>query len=62
MRNQIEAAERLGLRPATINSANTQDWGAVKRALFSDGIDLLLVSPERLANDEFVSSVLLPIA
>src|SRR6185295_15027750 len=26
MRNQIEAAERLGLRALTINSANRADW------------------------------------
>ena len=26
MRNQIEAAERAGIRAATINSANLQEW------------------------------------
>ncbi len=62
MRNQIEAAERLGLRPATINSSNQEDWAAVARSLLSDGIDLLLISPERLANDGFVEDVLLPIS
>src|SRR6266852_7598098 len=33
MRNQLAAAERIGLRPATINSANTEDWEAVIRAM-----------------------------
>ena len=62
MRNQMEAAQRLGLRPATINSSNTDEWAKTKAALLADQVDLLLISPERLANDEFVSNVLLPIA
>lgn len=62
MRNQIDAARRLGLRPETINSSNAEQWGQVKRALLADEVDLLLISPERLANDGFVEDVLLPIA
>jgi len=62
MRNQIEAAERLGLRPATINSSNREEWGRIAQSLRADEIDLLLISPERLANDGFVEDVLLPIA
>ncbi len=62
MRNQIEAAARLGLRAETINSANVEQWNQVKVNLFADRIDLLLISPERLANDGFVADVLMPIA
>jgi ATP-dependent DNA helicase RecQ len=62
MRNQIQAAQRIGLRPATINSSNTDEWEQVRARLFADQIDLLLISPERLANDEFVEETLLPIA
>jgi ATP-dependent DNA helicase RecQ len=62
MRNQIEAARRLGLRPETINSSNTAQWERVKRALLANQVDLLLISPERLANDAFVEDVLIPIA
>jgi ATP-dependent DNA helicase RecQ len=62
MRNQLDAAKRLGLRAATINSANVDEWNAVKEELFADRIDLLLISPERLANDGFVADVLIPIA
>ncbi len=62
MRNQMEAAQRLGLQPATINSANTREWERVKAALLADRVDLLLISPERLANDGFVENVLLPVA
>ncbi len=62
MRNQIEAADRLGLRAATINSANKEEWEKEKRALLADEVDLLLISPERLANDDFVENMLRPIA
>ena len=62
MRNQIEAASRLKLKALTINSTNTDNWDAVRRELLADRADLLLISPERLANDEFVTGVLQPIA
>lgn len=62
MRNQIEAAQRLGLRALTVNSTNREDWDHVRDELLADQVDLLLISPERLANDEFVGSTLQPIA
>ena len=58
MRNQIEAAQRMGVRAETINSANRDDWGPVRERLERDAVDLLLISPERLANQEFRSEVL----
>ena len=62
MRNQIEAANRLNLRALTINSTNVDEWHKVRQELLADRADLLLISPERLANDEFVTGVLQPIA
>jgi len=62
MRNQIEAAERLGIRALTINSTNTHDWPEYHRAIRAGEVDALLISPERLANDAFVQDVLMPIA
>lgn len=62
MRNQIVAAERLGIRALTINSTNREDWPALQRAVQANEADALLISPERLANDDFVENVLLPIA
>ncbi len=62
MRNQIEAAQRLGIRAATINSTNQADWPQVQRQILSDQIDAILISPERLSNESFVDQVLLPIA
>src|SRR4051794_3673502 len=50
MRNQIDAAERLGLRAATVNSTNRDDWDAIRERLDRDEGDLLLISPERLNN------------
>lgn len=62
MRNQLEAAQRLGVRAETINSTNTLEWPELQAAIRGDEVDALLVSPERLANETFVSKVLLPIA
>lgn len=62
MRNQIAAAERMGVRAATLNSDNTDDWRAVEGRLARGEIDILLVSPERLANEHFRSHVLAGIA
>lgn len=62
MRNQIAAAERMGVRAATINSDNTDDWGVVETKLAQGEIDILLISPERLANERFRTQVLAAIA
>ncbi|MBA3807622.1 MAG: RecQ family ATP-dependent DNA helicase [Solirubrobacterales bacterium] len=53
MRNQITAAQRLGLRAHTINSTNHEEWDEVRDLLAGDAIDLLLISPERLNNPSF---------
>ena len=58
MRNQIAMAGRLGLRAATINSGNVDEWNAVHEGLAADSIDVLLISPERLANERFTTEVL----
>jgi ATP-dependent DNA helicase RecQ len=58
MRNQIEAAERLGLRAHTVNSTNRDEWDVIREQLASDTIDLLLISPERLNNPRFRDSML----
>src|SRR3954465_570645 len=58
MRNQIAAAERAGIRAATINSTNIEDWSAIESAIHGGGVDVLLVSPERLNNPGFRDAVL----
>ncbi|MEG3900635.1 RecQ family ATP-dependent DNA helicase [Microcoleus sp. B4-C5] len=62
MRNQIAAAERIGIKAATINSSNTEEWQLVKTQLLAGEIDVLLISPERLANQDFTNTILLPIS
>lgn len=58
MRNQIEAAERLGVRAETINSSNKEEWSEVEGRINDDEVDVLLISPERLANQQFREEVL----
>ena len=58
MRNQIDAAVRLGLRAHTVNSTNRDDWDAVRDMLDRDEVDLLLISPERLNNRQFRDTML----
>jgi len=62
MRNQIESAQRLGIVAETMNSANTSGWQAVTARILNNQVDCLLISPERLANDTFIETVLQPIA
>ena len=58
MRDQVAAAARAGLRAATVNSSNIDEWSAIEAALTSGRLDVLLVSPERLANPGFGRRVL----
>src|SRR4051794_19027740 len=58
MRDQVAAAARAGLGAATLNSANVDDWSRVEQSLLSGELDVLLVSPERLANPGFGRRVL----
>src|SRR5437870_1400791 len=58
MRNQILAAEKLGIRAVTIHSENLGEWEQVEAALQRKEADLLMVSPERLGNAEFLQTLL----
>jgi ATP-dependent DNA helicase RecQ len=62
MRNQLLAAQRMGVRAATINSDNSDDWDSIERAVLNNEVDILLISPERLANERFRTQVLSRIA
>jgi ATP-dependent DNA helicase RecQ len=61
MRNQVEAASRLRVRAVAINSANKADREAAEAEVKAGRADAVLLSPERLANEQFVEEVLLPI-
>ncbi len=58
MRNQLEAAGRAGIRAATINSANLDEWSEVERSIAAGEVDVLLISPERLNSPGFRETVL----
>jgi len=53
MRNQLEAAQRIGVTARTINSTNSEEWREIQDELSQNQVDVLLISPERLANDDF---------
>ncbi|MFT9773975.1 ATP-dependent DNA helicase RecQ [Mycobacteroides abscessus subsp. abscessus] len=58
MRDQIAAAERAGVRAATLNSSNVTEWDDVLDELRAGSLDVLLISPERLNNPQFRDEVL----
>src|SRR5436190_3794880 len=58
MRNQILAAQKLGIRAVTIHSENLADWAQVETALAANEVDVLMVSPERLGNSQFLEKLL----
>jgi ATP-dependent DNA helicase RecQ len=62
MRNQIAAAERMEVRAVTINSDNREEWDTIEDAIRQDAVDILLISPERFANERFQAEVLRRIA
>jgi len=62
MRNQIAAAERMGVRGATINSDNQDEWKSVEAKLRRNEVDILLIAPEKLGNDWFNTEILAGIA
>jgi len=53
MRNQLKATERLGLKAVQWTSENESEWADIEKMLEEDDVDLVLISPERLANDRF---------
>ncbi|WCE39738.1 RecQ family ATP-dependent DNA helicase [Brevibacterium sp. BDJS002] len=58
MRDQIAAAQRAGVRAASLNSSNVTEWDTVLDDLRAGSLDVLLVSPERLNNPQFRDEVL----
>lgn len=57
MRDQISAAQRAGLTAATVNSTNVDDWAGVLDDVRRGTVDVLLISPERLANPKFAAQL-----
>ena len=53
MRNQIAAAKRLDVCAVKINSASAEEWTEVKNEVLTDQVDVVLISPERLAAEGY---------
>lgn len=61
MRNQIESAAKYGVTLGTVNSSQSPEQNTLnKQQLLSGHLDALIIAPEQLANDEFVSGVIIP--
>src|SRR6266436_3235180 len=58
MRNQLLAAERIGVRAATIHSENLEEWSRIEGELRENRVDVLMVAPERLGNADFLQKLL----
>lgn len=58
MRNQLEAAQRIPIAARTINGYDKKQWEKIYNEWSSNQVDLLLISPERLANDDFRQNIL----
>lgn len=62
MRNQVAAARQAGLTAQTINSSNREEHQSIMSRIRANKVDLLLISPERLAGDSFQGRVLTSLA
>lgn len=58
MRNQVYHAKKLGIVAETINSSNYDNWEEIIKKIKNKQVDLLLVSPERLSNQNFTQDIL----
>lgn len=59
MNNQIDSAKRLGINVKTINSGNKDEWDNIISDICDNNtVDALIISPERLANSDFVKDCL----
>ena len=61
MRDQTQMAERIGIRARAVNSDNSEEWEKIYEELATGEVDILLITPERLANEDFRSNHLLPV-
>lgn len=62
MRNQVVAAHAMGVSAVAINSDNEDEWSGIIEQIRRDEVDVLIISPERLANARFNEEVLAELA
>ncbi|MCA8836815.1 MAG: RecQ family ATP-dependent DNA helicase, partial [Proteobacteria bacterium] len=62
MRNQVDAAGKLGVTAITINSTNMAERQHLEQMVVQGHADAVLISPEQLSRDDFINNVIEPIA
>ncbi|MCY4000870.1 MAG: RecQ family ATP-dependent DNA helicase [Bacteroidetes bacterium] len=62
MRNQETAAFHLGLNARRMTGDNREEWNDIHEELRDDQVDILMITPERLANEMFLSKTLPTVA
>ena len=58
MRNQEDAAFALGLKARRMTGDNFGDWDKIRGELRTDEVDILMITPERLASGNFTRTTL----
>lgn len=58
MNNQLEFAKLFELKAMTIHSHNAADWKYIKEKIMKNDVDILFISPERLAKASFNEEIL----
>ena len=58
MRNQELAADALNLNARRFSGDNFHEWKDIKKELRNNEVDILMITPERLANDSFLEYTL----
>lgn len=62
MRNQVEAARRMGLRAEAIHNENNSEHADIEQRFVENEVDILLITPERLGNAHFSREILAKVA
>jgi len=58
MPNQVRAGQRMGLRIGALNAGTNDRFDTFRELVRTDRIDVLLVAPERFANQNFLTELL----
>lgn len=58
MRNQIESAKKMGINAVTINSENENEWKSIEDKLYKADCEIIFISPEKFAKNDFVDRVI----
>lgn len=54
MNNQVDSTKKFGLNVKALNATNQSEWKKIYVDMSLDRLDALIISPERLANEEFM--------